>query len=155
MAKAPRKSKLAVPPDMTPALTIPVEKACYLIIKARELDVKDVASDLEAGSNATDDQMLSVLEESPDDPVQDELAAFVAALTEDEQIDLVALTWLGRDDNTIDDWSTLRAEAARAHARHADHTANYLLGEPLLADYLEEGLSLLGLSCEDVAINRL
>jgi hypothetical protein len=28
------------------------------------------------------------------------------------------------------------------------HTTDYLLGTPLLADYLEEGLSQFGLSCD-------
>jgi hypothetical protein len=37
----------------------------------------------------------------------------------------------------------------------AEQTASYLLGMPLLADYLEEGLSLFGQSCEDFEINRL
>jgi hypothetical protein len=63
--------------------------------------------------------------------------------------------WLGRNDNTIDDWQTLREEAARAHSTRTTHTANYLLGMPLVSDCLEEGLSLFGLSCEDFEINRL
>jgi hypothetical protein len=53
-----------------------------------------------------------------------------------------ALTWLGRGDGGVEDWSELRAEAARAHNRH---TAGYLLGIPLLADYLGEASSLLGI----------
>jgi hypothetical protein len=39
----------------------------------------------------------------------------------------------------------LRAEAERAHNRR---TAAYLLGIPLLADYLGEAISLFGISCE-------
>ena len=46
----------------------------------------------------------------------------------------------------------MREEAARAHN---ERTAEYLLGEPLLGDFLEEGLSMLGFSCEDYEINRL
>jgi len=63
----------------------------------------------------------------------------------DEQVDLVALTWLGRGDGEIDDWNEFRAEAARAHNRR---TAAYLLGIPLLADYLEEALEEFGIECE-------
>ena len=70
----------------------------------------------------------------------------------DEQADLVTLMWLGRDDSTADDWAALREEAVRAHN---EHTAEYLLGTPLLGDFLEEGLSKLGYSCEDYEINRL
>ncbi|MCR4283373.1 MAG: DUF3775 domain-containing protein, partial [Bauldia sp.] len=68
------------------------------------------------------------------------------------QIDLVAIAWLGRGDYTAADWASVRAEAAGAHNRN---TANYLLGMPLLGDYLEEGLTLLGRSCEEYEIGRL
>jgi len=90
--------------------------------------------------------MLSVLEDHPDDPTYQELTAFISALTEDEQIDLVALTWLGRGDGAIEDWDDLRAEAARAHN---SRTAPYLLGNPMLSDHLEEGLAQFECSCED------
>ena len=68
-------------------------------------------------------------------------------MNEDEQIDLVALAWLGRDDNTVEDWSTLRREAADAHSSGKTHTARYIMGTPLVAQYLEEGLSLFGHAC--------
>jgi hypothetical protein len=67
-------------------------------------------------------------------------------MTEDEQIDLVTLTWLGRGDGSPEDWDELRAEAQRAHN---NRTASYLLGMPLLPDYLEEGLAQLGHSCAE------
>jgi hypothetical protein len=129
-----------------PSLAISPEKVCFFVLKAREFDVKDVVTDPDSGSNPSDDAMISVLEDHPDDPTQQELRTFIDMLTEDEQVDLVALTWLGRGDGTIDDWSDLREEAARLHN---NRTAAYLLGKPMLADHLEEGLSLLGFSCED------
>jgi hypothetical protein len=136
-------------------LTISAEQVCFVIVKAREFDVKDSNSELESGSNAADDQMVSVLEDSRDDPVQQELSSFIADLSEDEQIDLVALAWLGRDDNTIEDWPAIREEAASAYTPKRGGTARYLLGMPLLADYLEEGLSLFGKSCEEFEMGRL
>lgn len=128
------------------------DKACFIIVKAREFDVKDVVTAPDDSSNASDDGMNSVLEDRSDDPVAQELRGFIAALNEDEQIDLVALVWLGRGDGAVEDWRELRAEAARAHNKR---TATYLLGIPLLADYLEEGLTQFGLSCEDVELGRL
>jgi hypothetical protein len=130
-----------------PALTISPEKVCFVIVKAREYDVKDVVTDPDDGSNPVDDDMIQVLEDHGDDPVLQELTAFISGLTEDEQVDLVALAWLGRDDNTIEDWDGLREEAARAHATRASGTAGYLLGMPLLSDYLDEALSQFGQSC--------
>ena len=136
-------------------LEIAPEKVAHVIIKAREFDAKDPVTEPDTGSNPTDDKMIAVLEDHGDDPVAEELTSFVSSLSEDEQIDLVALAWLGRDSNTIDDWQALRQEAARAHSSRTTHTVNYLLGMPLVSDYLEEGLSLFGLSCEDYEINRL
>jgi len=134
------------PKDEPPPLSISPDKVCYIIVKAREYDVKDVVTDPGDSSNASDDAMVSVLEDHGDDPVAYELRAAISAMNEDEQIDLVALTWLGRGDGTIEEWEELRKEAARAHNQR---TASYLLGIPLLADYLEEGLSQFGGSCED------
>lgn len=128
-----------------PPLAISPEKVCYVALKAREFDVKDAVSDPNSGSNPTDDAMLDVLEDHSDDPTHAELTAFIDGLTEDEQIDLVALAWLGRDENSLSDWPELKREASHAHN---NRTAAYLLGMPLLPDQLEQALSMLGLSCE-------
>jgi Protein of unknown function (DUF3775) len=136
------------PPD----LSIATEKVCFIVVKAREFDVKDVVTDPDDASNASDDNMISVLEDHGDDPVANELRGFIGALNEDEQADLVALAWLGRGDGTIDDWRELRAEAARAHNKR---TAAYLLGMPLLADHLEDALAQFGRSCDDFEMGHL
>ena len=138
--------------DTLPTLSISPEKICYIVVKAREFDVKDVVTDPDDGSNPTDDAMISVLEDNPDDPVLQELTAFIGALTEDEQIDLVALAWLGRGDGDIGDWEALRAEAARAHN---NRTASYLLGMPQLAEFLEDALSDFGRSCDEFELDHL
>jgi hypothetical protein len=138
--------------DTTPTLSISTEKVCFIVVKAREFDVKDVLTDPDDGSNATDDGMVEVLEDHPDDPVVQEITSFIAAMSEDEQVDLVTLAWLGRGDGDPDDWDGLRAEAARAHNRR---TARYLLGMPLLPDYLEEALAQFNLSCADFERDRL
>ncbi len=128
------------------------EKVCFVIVKAREFDAKDEVIDPDAGSNPSDDKDAAVLEDHEDDPVVEEITSFIDALSEDEQIDLVALAWLGREDYSAGDWSEVRAEASRAHN---SRTAAYLLGMPLLGDFLEEGLTMLGYSCEEFEINRL
>jgi hypothetical protein len=133
-------------------LTISPEKVCFIIIKAREFDVKDAVTDPDPGSNPSDDKDAAVLEDHRDDPVVEELTSLINSLSVDEQVDLVTLAWLGRDDYTADDWPAVREEAAAAHNRR---TASYLLGMPLLGDFLEEGLSMLGYSCEEFEIERL
>jgi len=133
-------------------LQIPLEKVCFIIMKAKEFDVKDEVTDPDSGSNPSDDMQAAVLEDHEDDPVQEELRSLIASLSFDEQVDLVALMWLGRDDYAADDWEAVRAEAVEAHNRR---TASYLCGSPLLADHLADGLSVLGHSCSDYEMNRL
>jgi hypothetical protein len=140
------------PEDIDVELSISIEKVCYLIFKAREFDVKDAVTESDPGSNPSDDMDASILEDHADDPVVDEITSVIDDLSEDEQIDLVAIAWLGRGDYTAADWEQVRSEAADAHN---ESTAEYLLGMPLLGDYLEEGLSLLGRSCEEFELNRL
>ncbi|MGA2894927.1 MAG: DUF3775 domain-containing protein [Xanthobacteraceae bacterium] len=130
--------------ENAPELSISPDKVCYIIAKAHEFDVKDVVTDPGDSSNAVDDGMLAVLEDHADDPVVHELRAAIFGMSVDEQVDLVAMTWLGRGDGTVEDWDELRAEAARAHNTR---TATYLLGMPMLGDYLEEALSQFGMSC--------
>jgi hypothetical protein len=121
-----------------PTLTISPEKAYFIAAKARQFEAKDGLTDPQSGSNASDDGMRSILEDRTEDPVLAELTSFIHDLNDDQQIDLVALVWLGRGDGDIGNWDELRAEAARAHNRQ---TAAYLLGKPMLADDLEEALS--------------
>jgi len=133
-------------------LNVSPEKVCFLIIKAREFDAKEEANEIDPGSNPSDDKDVSVLEDQPDDPVVGEITSLIDSLSVDEQIDLVALTWLGRENYSAADWSSVREEAARAYN---GRRAAYLLGIPQLGDFLEEGLATLGYSCEEFEIERL
>ncbi|MDH2343927.1 DUF3775 domain-containing protein [Bradyrhizobium sp. SSUT77] len=131
-----------------PELAISAEKVAFIIEKAREFDVKEGNSDPDSGSNATDDTAVDVLGDDGADPVVNELGSFIVAMNEDEQIDLVTLTWLGRGDGTIDDWNDLRARAVEARGEYRSprrETAHYLLGEPMLGDLLADGLDEFGI----------
>jgi len=135
-----------------PELAISAEKVAFIIEKAREFDVKEAASDPDSGSNPSDDDALDVLEDDGSDPVVHELGSFIIALNEDEQLDLVTLTWLGRGDGTIDDWNDLRARAVEARSEYGSprrETVHYLLGEPMLGDLLAGGLEEFGVDWTD------
>jgi hypothetical protein len=125
-----------------PELMISPEKVGYLIEKAREFDVKESTTDLDSGSNGADDEMIDVLEDNGRDPVAREITGFIDALSEDEKVDLVALMRLGRGDGTIEEWQELRQQAAEGSN---SRTAQYLLGEPMLGDFLAEGLDEFGI----------
>ena len=83
-----------------------------------------------------------MLEDRPSDPVEIEVKSVISDLNDDAKYDLVALMWLGRDDDS--DWSELRALAEQ---EHSSPTADYLCGTPLVADYILNGLDTLGLDC--------
>lgn len=133
-------------------LTIDPTKVCYVIIKAREFHVKVDPGEMDEGSNPSDEDVRSILEDYEDDPTYEELKSFLESLNEDEIVDLLALTWLGRGVFTTDDWANAIDEAQRANN---EHTPDYLIGTPLLSDYLEEGLSQFGQSCQEFEMGRL
>jgi uncharacterized protein DUF3775 len=135
-----------------PDLSISEEKVTFLIEKAREFDAKEGDVDPDSGSNPSDDDDIDVLQDSGGDPVELELLSFIRAMNEDEQLDLVALMWLGRGDGSIEEWDDLRGRAVEARGEYTNprtETARYLLGEPLLSDYLAEGIDALGGSWSD------
>jgi hypothetical protein len=80
-------------------------------------------------------------EESSDNLTEEELRELIDDLNVDETAELVALVWVGRGDYDAAEWAdALAAARERANKR----TAKYLLGMPLLADWLEEGLEAIG-----------
>ena len=134
--------------DAAPTLAIGRDKVCEIVFMAREFDVKDLSS----GFNPGDEDETSVPEDRPDDPAGREIVGLINAMNIDEQLDLVTLMWIGRGDGTLADWADLRETAAAEHNRS---TARYLIGTPLLGDYLAEGLAQFGYSCEEFADENL
>ncbi len=125
-------------------LTIPLSTLGWIIVKAREFDGKDVDTD-DPGDDS--DNPLGVLEDRADDPTFDELTSWISDLTDFQKAELVAIFWLGRDDGDASDFAGLLAEA---RSQQGKSTARYLLGSPLLGDYLEEGLERLGIDTSEV-----
>jgi len=126
-------------------LTIPLEKLAYVIEKAREFDAQ-VPSDAEEDSNAADDDEGEILLDTPDNPTEQELRDAIDGLGIPERQELLALMWLGRGDYDAESCSEALQQARQTQS--ASETA-YLLGTPLLGDYIEEGVAALGLSLED------
>ncbi|MBV9560530.1 MAG: DUF3775 domain-containing protein [Bradyrhizobium sp.] len=130
-----------------PNLSISPEKVFFIVSKARQSDIE--ASEPELLSDLTDDDAEGGGSSRTTDRA--ELAAFIRDLNVDEQIDLVALMWLGRGDGERDNLRELRQDAVRAHN---NRTATYLMDTPMLADYLEEAMAEFGLSPEDFEENH-
>mgnify|MGYP001611104263 FL=1 len=122
-------------------LDISPEKVAHVIVRARELDGKVAAWD-GVGDEADSD---SILESRGDDPTEAELRGFIDDMNVDEQVALVALMWIGRGTYEPDD---IQEALDTARSERVNKTEDYLLGVPLLADYLEDGLDKMGISVE-------
>ena len=125
-------------------LTIPLDTLGWIIVKAREFDVKEGDSyDGEAGEDDGD-----VLQDRGGaDPSEAELTSWINDLTDTQSAELVALMWLGRDDGDAAEFPALVEQARRSRTQR---TSRYLLGEPLLADHLEAGLETLGYDVAEI-----
>lgn len=135
-----RKSEADIPaPDINP------DKICFVVAKSRELNAEDEGLEADA-SNPTDDEFASILTDEGYETIKQELAAFIEALDDDEKSELVALVWTGRGDYTAKQW---RVAVAQARSRQEMQTSAYLLGIPLLSDYLEAGMAEFDMSCQD------
>lgn len=128
-------------------LEIAPEKVAHVIIKAREWDVKVGPWNDTPEEGDADEDPNAILEDFANDPTYAELAGFIDALNDDEQAHLVALAWVGRGTFDADEFDEA-VETARSE--RSGSTAAYLMGVPLLADFLAEGLEKLGYSAEDV-----
>lgn len=124
-------------------LEISPTKVGFIILKAREYGAKVGAWDEGATS---DHDAESILEDFAEDSTFGELKEFIHDLNEDEQVSLVALAWIGRGSFGPDE---LEDAMETARAERTSRTEEYLLGMPMLSDYLEDALDRLGYSVED------
>ena len=119
--------------------TSPLDKVGFIILKAREFDVKEEDSDPDEGSNPTDDGNADVLEDKADDPVREELLGAIRGLNEDERADWWRWPGWAAAPTT---WKNGTRRWPRRAANTSKRAAEYLLGLPLLGDYLEDGLAM-------------
>jgi len=123
-------------------IDISPSKVARIIIRAREIDAKTGRWDTPSDDAEAD----SILEARPSDATEDELKSYIRDLNRDEQASLVAIMWIGRDTFAADD---LDEAIETARDERTSPTEDYLLGIPLLSDYLTSGLEALGHDAEE------
>lgn len=127
-------------------LAVNPETVCFLIDKAHQFHAKEEVVIPEQSLSPSEDWALQVLADHADDPTFDEAKSTIADLEPDQQVEVVALMWLGRGDYELEEWDSAVADAKDAWN---ERLGEYLFAHPMLADYLAEGLDLLGYSCND------
>ncbi|ESY76824.1 MAG: DUF3775 domain-containing protein [Mesorhizobium sp.] len=130
-------------------LTIGPDTVRLFILKAKALSAavnEDYADGAEHeiefdGGTHDNHHHDGLAEESSENLTEEEFRELINDLNVDEAAELIALAWVGRGDYDAAEWSdAVTAARERANRR----TAKYLLGMPLLADWLEEGLEAIG-----------
>jgi len=124
-------------------MQISPRRVAHVIIRAREIDAKVGTWD-RAGDSA---DASTILQARRGDATEAELRAFIRRLPEDQHAELVAIMWIGRETFEPEEWDEA-VDTARAEA--TTPTEDYLLGVPLLPDYLEDGLEKLGVDVADI-----
>lgn len=125
-------------------LQISVEKVCDLIISALALNASNPFEETDLDVIPPIDEDMEFRES--DDGKHDELKKIIEQLNEEEKVNLVALTWLGRGSFIVGEWEDALEEARELNQ---GHIADYLARINQLGDYLEEGLAELGYSSEE------
>ncbi|CAM4375024.1 MAG: hypothetical protein LEGION0403_FIIPPAGN_02600 [Legionella sp.] len=124
-------------------LNLDTDMICNILDKMRQFQAKEEISFPEV----TDDvDAYYVLADYKDDAVYDEAVNIINNLRPDQQVTLVALMYLGREDFDVNEWNTAVEFASQ---ELTDHTGQYLLSRPLVSEHIENGLNLLGLSCSE------
>lgn len=125
--------------DLNPQLV------CNIILRAREFQSKEEVVIPDVPESPAEDWARQALADHAGDKTLLEVKALIEDLEPDQQAELVALMLLGKGDYTVSEW-VLAKEEAREDARK--RTAEYLFAHPLVADFLQEGLGLMGYSCD-------
>lgn len=124
-------------------LDVNPETVSSLIDKARIFHGKEGVIIPDDNTGSSGNLAADMLTEHQDDNTVQEFKAAVDDLEPDQQVELVALMWVGRGDFDPNDWD---AAVRQAREEWTPHTAEYLLSTPLVSDYWEEGLAALGYS---------
>lgn len=116
-----------------------------LIDKARIFHGKEGVIIPDDTTDSSGNLAADMLTEHADDTTVQEFKAAVDDLEPDQQIELVAIMWIGRGDFEASEWEEA---VEQAREEWTPRTAEYLLSTPMLADYLREGMAALGYSDE-------
>ena len=127
----------------------PLETLCRIILRAKEYEAQ-VPTDYDGGEapenvDDTDEETLSVLDDSINTSVEEELIASLEDLAEDQQAELLAFAWVGQGTYDAADWDEALEEASAEN-----NIVEELMEMPMLASVLEAGLAAFDLTCDGV-----
>ena len=132
----------------------PLDTLCRIVLRAREYEAQ-TPTDYDGGEAADnvddeDEGALSVLDDTINDSVEEELKAILEDLGEDQLAEVVAFCWVGQGTYDVTDWDEAMEEASALSAGGGAAAIDELVDMPMLASVLEAGLAAFELSCNGV-----
>jgi hypothetical protein len=132
----------------------PLDTLCRIILRAREYEAQ-TPTDYDGGEspeNVDDEQegTLSVLDDTLNESVEEELTAVFGDLGEDQLAEVIALCWVGQGTYETADWDEAMEEAQTLVTDGTDGAIAELMDMPMLASVLESGLAAFELSCDGI-----
>lgn len=129
-------------------LSVSLETVCRLIIRAREMEaqVPGLTADEEENPLDADDE-YAVMDDETNTAIEEEMAAALDELPDDQVAEVLALAWVGRGTYDASEWEEALEEA---NDRSGESPAEQLMEMPMLAGYLDAGLAAFDLSCTGI-----
>ena len=132
----------------------PLDTLCRIILRAREYEAQ-TATDYdgaEAAENVDDEDEgpLSVLDDTINDSVEEELRAALEDLGEDQLAEVITFSWVGQGTYEAADWDEAYEEAQSLVSEGAEGAIDELMEQPMLASVLASGLAAFDISCDGV-----
>lgn len=128
----------------------PLETLCRIVLRAKEYEAQ-VPTDYDGGEapenvDGEDGEALSVLDDSINTGVEEELRSILDDLAEDQLAEVLAFCWVGQGTYDASDWD----EALEAANEESSAAIDELLDMPMLASVLESGMAAFELSCDGI-----
>ena len=132
----------------------PLDTLCRIILRAREYEAQ-TATDYDGGEAAEnvddeDEGNLSVLDDTINESVEEELTAAFEDLGEDQLAEVIAFCWVGQGTYEAADWDEAMTEAQDLVSGGTEGAIAELMDMPMLASVLESGLAAFDLSCDGI-----
>lgn len=127
----------------------PLETLCRIIIRAKEYEAQ-VPTDYDGGEDpenvdGEDGEALSVLDDSINTSVEEELTGILEDLADDQIAEVLAFCWIGQGIYDASDW-----DEAIEEATEETKPVDALLEMPMMASVLESGLAAFDISCDGI-----
>lgn len=127
----------------------PLETLCRIIIRAKEYEAQ-VPTDYDEDEDpenvdGDDGEALSVLDDSLNTSVEEELTGILEDLADDQLAEVLAFCWAGQGTYDASDWDEALEEAGEEK-----NAVEELLEMPMMASVLESGMAAFDLNCDGI-----